>query len=85
MRCLGQFHDDRTCDICATVNPEIHRVCKQRKFEKDQMVQYLRTVAQECPHRETCLNDYDQYDGCTKNGYNRYYPHCKPTLECKRI
>lgn len=86
MRCFGDFNDDRMCDLCKMVNKIYHDKCKEVCDEKFNLNERLREIKLNCRHREECWDEYDKFDGCTKdyNGIGRFTPECKPTLECEK-
>lgn len=43
----------------------------------------LKWIAEHCPHRSECYDEYDFFWGCRKDGYTgRNALDCEPTLDC---
>jgi hypothetical protein len=73
MGCLGQFLNDCTCQLCQKIDPDCYNHCGQHNYKRGQTEKYLSSIAQDCPNRKRCLNEYDEYFGCMKSG-GRHYP-----------
>ena len=40
-------------------------------------------IAEHCPYRKQCWDEYDDFWGCEKNGYGgRHTPGCHPSSDC---
>lgn len=40
-------------------------------------------IAEHCPYRKQCWDEYDDFWGCEKNGYGgRHTPGCYPSSDC---
>lgn len=88
MRCMGEFRDDRTCDLCKFLAVSIHQNC-QEIFDAD-IARYkrLEKIKESCPYVRTEFADhYESYDACGKPGSPRGKdaPDCNPTEECIEI
>lgn len=87
MRCNGDFIDDRVCDMCSLVNNYKYITCKQEYEEKEALKRKLEEIKQKCPYKKQCLDEYEWFDACNKNGdaYGRFAPDCNVTLDCEII
>lgn len=83
MKCFGDYKDDRTCELCNIINMKEHNECLQKYKEERELNQKLYDIKTNCPYRESCYDEYEEYDGCVKDGYHgRSTKFCNPTLEC---
>lgn len=60
-------------------------ICKKNPINIEKK-EKLNWIAEHCPYRKECLDEYDNFWGCVKNepyGYGgRHTPGCCPNFDC---
>ena len=75
------------CDWCsfrgtadAVRNHELHCKYNPINIVKEEKREW---IAEHCPYRKQCWDEYDDFWGCEKNGYGgRHTPGCHPSSDC---
>ncbi len=86
MRCVGEFKNDRTCDICEIVLSGTHAECIKLHKERVSVAKELSKIKKYCPYLKTCYDEYQPFDACNKDdkAYGRFAPLCNVCLECSQ-
>lgn len=57
-------------------------ICKKNPVNIEKK-EKLNWIAEHCPYRKECWDEYDEFWGCTKEGYlGRHTPGCCPNFDC---
>lgn len=89
MKCFGSYQNDRICELCNLIKPDLVAKCSQKYNQEQkkykQLMKQLREIEMNCPYREISYDEYIPFNSCNKNGngYGRHADECKPKLECK--
>lgn len=87
MRCFGSFPDDRTCDLCHSVDAMTWAQCRQEKVDRAPLEKELERIKDVCEHRiELFYDGIGMFSACNLdgNGFGMNADRCIPKLECKK-
>ena len=83
IRCAGDFADDRTCDLCRIVAPDVYEACVALTNLKADAVAKIADARKKCPHCRNVIVDWEYCTLCMKGTCGvRSAPACVPTEEC---
>jgi len=72
--------------MCSLSNETEYSKCKQQYDDKMALENKLKDIKRKCPYVKQCLDEYEWFDACSKNGdvYGRFAPDCNVTLKCEQ-
>jgi hypothetical protein len=85
MSCFGKFKEsDRICQLCLMTNIKCSYECRNITKDKHDKAEELQRIKRSCPYRTQCYDEYEPFDGCSKNGNGRgrFADDCIVTMEC---
>lgn len=89
MKCVGEFKDDRICELCQITNKSEHEKCLDIKNKKIEMWKKLKEIERKCPyrHEEYSYSDRSEYYICNKKKmekHDMWDDDCCVSLECEK-
>ena len=86
MRCFGTFPNDRTCDLCHSMDAMTWAQCRQEKEDRAHLEKELERIKEVCEHRiELFYEGVGVIHVCARDVLGPDANRCKPSFECKKF